>query len=67
MQLAAFFTHSQKKSLVTVSRLLVVKNNDEITLAVKLLRLPADLTMSKRPGTSYRIEIHFTVFNRLYL
>ena len=28
---------------------------------------PADLTVSKRPGTSYRIEIHFAVFNRLYL
>ena len=26
--------------------------------------LPADLTVS---GTSYRIEIHFAVFNRLYL
>ena len=28
---------------------------------------PADLTVSKRPGTSSRIEIHFAVFNRLYL
>ena len=28
---------------------------------------PADLTVSKRPGTSYRIEIHFAVFNHLYL
>ena len=27
----------------------------------------ADLTMSKRPGTSYQIEIHFAVVNRLYL
>ena len=27
----------------------------------------ADLTMSKRPGTSYRIKIHFAVFNYLYL
>ena len=24
---------------------------------------PADLTVGKRPGTSYRIEIHFAVFN----
>ena len=27
----------------------------------------ADLTVSKRPGTSYRIKIHFAVFNHLYL
>ena len=26
---------------------------------------PADLTVSKRPGTSYRIKIHFAVFNHL--
>ena len=26
----------------------------------------ADLTVSKRPGTSFRIEIHFLVFNRFY-
>ncbi len=30
-------------------------------------RYPADLTVSKRPGTSNRIEIHFAVFNHLYL
>ena len=29
--------------------------------------LPADLTASKRPGSSYQIEIHFAVFNHLYL
>ena len=29
--------------------------------------VPADLTVSKRPGTSDRIKIHFTVFNHLYL
>ena len=28
---------------------------------------PADLTMTKRPGTSYQIKIHFAVFNHLYL
>ena len=28
---------------------------------------PADLTVSKRPGTSYQIEIHFAVVNHLYL
>ncbi len=27
----------------------------------------ADLTVGKRPGTSNRIEIHFAVFNHLYL
>ena len=27
----------------------------------------ADLTMRKRPGTSYPIEIHFAVVNHLYL
>ena len=28
---------------------------------------PADLTVRKRPGTSYPIEINFAVFNRLHL
>ena len=27
----------------------------------------ADVTVSKMPGTSIRIEIHFAVFNHLYL
>ena len=27
----------------------------------------ADLTVRKRPETSFRIEIHFTVFDRFYL
>ena len=27
----------------------------------------ADLTVSKRPGTCYQIEIHFAVVNHLYL
>ena len=27
----------------------------------------ADLTVGKRPGTSYQIEIHFAVVNHLYL
>ena len=31
------------------------------------LKLLADLTVSKRPGTSNRIEIHFAVVNHLYL
>ena len=26
-----------------------------------------DLTVSKRPGTSYQIEIHFAVVNHLYI
>ena len=30
-----------------------------------VLRL-ADLTVSKRPGTSYGIETHFPVFKHLY-
>ena len=29
--------------------------------------LPADLTVSKRPGTSYQIEIHFAVFIHSHL
>ena len=29
--------------------------------------LPADLTVSKRPETSYRVKIHFAVFNHLDL
>ncbi len=28
---------------------------------------PADLTVSKMPGTSNRIEIHFAVFNHISL
>ena len=27
----------------------------------------ADVTVSKRPGTSYQIKIHFASFNHLYL
>ena len=27
----------------------------------------AHLTVSERPGTSYQIEIHFAIVNRLYL
>ena len=34
---------------------------------VKSNLTPADLTVRKRHGTSYRIEIHFAVFNLLYL
>ena len=34
---------------------------------VLLTSNPADRTVSKRPGTSNRIEIHFAVFNHLYL
>ena len=40
--------------------LTVVNRNDFLPIA-------ADLTVSKRPGTSYRIKIHFAVFNHLYL
>ena len=32
-----------------------------------LIYLLADLTVSKRPGSSDRIEIHFPVFKSLYL
>ena len=32
-----------------------------------LVLIPADRTVSKRPGTSYRIKIHFVFFNHLYL
>ena len=38
-----------------------------ITCWQKKLHFPADLTVSKRPGTIHRIEIHFGVFNHLYL
>ena len=37
----------------------------KVNLTVFLI--PADLTVSKKPGTSNRIEIRFSVFNRLYL
>ena len=37
------------------------------SICIFILSRPADLTVSKRPGTSFRIEIHFAVFNRLYL
>ena len=41
-------------------------------IAVQVVRgyfdyLLADLTVSKRPGTSNTIKIHFAVFNHLYL
>ena len=38
-----------------------------IKVLLHALYLPADLTVSKRPGTRYRIKIHFAVFNHLYL
>ena len=34
---------------------------------IPLSRHPADLTLTKRPRTSYRIKIHFAVFNHVYL
>ena len=34
---------------------------------VSISQFPADLTVSKRPGTSYQIDIHFAVVNHLYL
>ena len=34
---------------------------------IPLSRHPADLTVSKRPRTSYRIKIHFAVFNHVHL
>ena len=40
---------------------------DEYLRTSYCINNPADLTVSKRPGTSFRIEIHFAVFNRLYL
>ena len=33
----------------------------------RVIQIPADLTVSKRPGNNYRIEIRFAVFSRLYL
>ena len=46
-----------------------VEDKDEavVSQAMGEVLYPADLTVSKRPGTSFRIEIHFAVFNRLYL
>ena len=32
-----------------------------------IVKFLADLTVSKRPGTSYQIEIHVAAVNRLYL
>ena len=34
---------------------------------MQIFQLPADLTVCKRPGTSYQIEIHSAVFNHLVL
>ena len=38
-----------------------------VPITVEPYCLLADLTVSKRPGTSYQIEIHFAVVNHLYL
>ena len=46
---------------------LTVKALVSVRMRTVPLSYPADLTVSKRPGTSSRIEIHFAVFNRLYL
>ena len=43
------------------------KESQSKTTQVWYLLLLADLTVSKRPGTSDRIEIHFPVFKPLYL
>ena len=49
------------RSLYTKARLVLS------TVALKNPNKLADLTVSKRPGTSDRIEIHFAIFIRLYL
>ena len=47
------------------------ERNDEVengaTFEISFHATPADLTVSKRSGTSNRIEIYFAVFNHLYL
>ena len=45
-----------KSRIIFIARLLPTACNSH----------PADLTVSKRPGTSYGIKIHFAVFNHLY-
>ena len=50
----------KSKSKVTLAKVLSVT-------CIGFIKFPADLTVSKRPGTSYRIEIHFAVFSGLYL
>ena len=47
----------------TVHFLMKMKKNDSIWSICN----PSDLTVSKRPGTTYRIEIRFAVFNHLYI
>ena len=44
---------------------LIIFDQEEIFLA--LITYQSDLTVSKRPGASYQIEIHFAVVNHLYL
>ena len=53
--------------LSVATGVLVVRGTDGLVLHVKVGYCPADLTVSKRPGTSYRIKIHFAVFNHLHL
>ena len=38
-----------------------------VSLWPNRLQYAADLTVSKRPGTSYQIEIHFAVINHSYI
>ena len=48
--------------LIEILRLVLA--DDIIMIIINYL---ADLTVSERPGTSFQIEIHFTVLNRLYI
>ena len=42
--------------------------NTDLKILLKKIHVQlADLTVSKRPGTGNRIEIHFAIFNHLYL
>ena len=54
-------TYTMKMDRLRASKYLTSDVSKNIVL------IPADLTVRKRPGTSCQIEIHFAVFNPLYL
>ena len=42
-------------------------HNSPVSASGFIYTIVADRTVSKRPGTSHQIEIHFAVVNHLYL
>ena len=51
----------------SVKKFLMRVKMHNLLMSAKKLLSTTNLTVSKRPGTRYQIEIHFDVFNRSYI